>query len=294
MVDNPYGNINKASKKQLPFLSGQFWKYSIVVPDSFKNLKELVFFHSFVTNNIQTYHYAENCAKLYFDEDDLCFSSEVDKVTQTNESIYFEDFNQFPLLLTCNRIPANEKEYAIIDYGSLFQSFIELKTDKVPGMSGKYNLYEMILLYEFARSFEVTHRLYTNSNLPLSFYITILETLIGKPKSCHSPLTCKDCGAKIQQHSKISLEKHFKNYFQQFKDIRDIRHKTFHEGRYFDFSEFFSGQITDSSFDYDNNKNIQVYQHKREELECVIRILLTNELLEYHKKRVEINRTKKA
>lgn len=291
LVKNPYGDIKEASEKHLPFLNGQIWKYSIVVKDSFKNLKELVFFHSFVTNNIQTYHYAENSSKLFFDEDDLLFPSEIDKDTKTNELVYFVDFNKFPLLLSCNRIPTDDMKYSAIDYSLLFESFVELKKDRVSGVSGTYNLYEMILLYEFAKSFEVTHRLYNNANLPLSFYITILESLIGKPDSCSESLTCKDCGAEIQQHFKTSLEKHFKKYFQQFKGFREIRHKTFHGGCYFDFDEFFSGRFTDNTFDYNNNKTIQLYRHKREELECSIRILLTNELLGYHKKRSRIKKS---
>ena len=69
----------------------------------------------------------------------------------------------------------------------------------------------------------------------MSFYITILESVIGKPPTCNETLTCPKCGAQISDHTTISLEKHFINHYgERLKKLRNIRHKTFHASEYYD------------------------------------------------------------
>lgn len=277
VVRNPY-DLEGIKNGKLSFLNGQIWKYSIIIPDSYQHINDLVLFHTFVTNNSQTYHYAENSNKLSFEDDELEFGDNKNLIGEGG-SAKIVDFKKFPLLMSCNRIPESQLIFEYVDYKTSFEKFLELKTKKIKGLTGKYNLYDLISLYEFARNFEITHRLYRNTNLPLSFYITILESLIGKPEGCKIKLHCEDCGADVP-HSKVSLEKHFEKYFKQFKSFRSIRHKTFHSGSSFDFGKYFS-DLYKSKTNWTEDKILHHYRHEREEMECVIRILLTGEFFKY-------------
>ena len=277
VVKNPY-NLEEVRKGKFSLLNGQIWKYSITVPNSYQHITDLVLFHTFVTNNSQTYHYAENSNELSFEDDELEFCTDRNLIGKGGAT-KIVDFNKFPLLMNCNRIPDSQMKFEYVDYKISFEKFLELKGNKVNGLSGKYNLFDLICLYEFAKSFEITHKIYRNANLPLSFYITIIESLIGRPENCNIKLHCDDCGAEVP-HSKMSLEKHFEKYFKQFKSFRNIRHKTFHSGNYFNFSEYFSN-LCKSKTDWINDKTFHRYQHEKEEMECVIRILLTGEFYNY-------------
>jgi hypothetical protein len=186
--------------------------------------------------------------------------------------------------MNCNLLPESDQKIESVDYRTLFEMFIELKTKEIEGISGKYNLYNLISLFEYAKSFETTHKIYRNSNLAVSFYITILEALIGKPENCSAKVHCEKCRSMIP-HSKISLEKHFQNYFRQFKKFRSVRHGTYHGGKYFDFNKHFS-KLAQNKIDWTKDKKYIQYHHEREEMECVIRMLLTGELFNYYFKTV--------
>ena len=207
IVKNPYYNFKEVNKRNLNILNGTVWKYSLVIPDFYQHRNDLILFHAFITNINETYLYAENANKLWFKNDELEFFNDRNLIKKTGGYIKIVDFNKFPLLMTCNRIPESEMKFKYVNYKASFEKFLELKNRQVKGLSGKYNLYDLICLYEFARNFEITHRMYRNANLPLSFYITILESLIGKPEICNTKLHCDVCGADIQEHKKISLEK---------------------------------------------------------------------------------------
>ncbi len=286
IVENPYHSFEEISKGTLSVLNGQIWEYSLIISDSYQYTSDLVVFHSFITDNYQTYHYAENANKLLFEDDDLKFIDDRNLIKEGVGMKKVVDFNEFPLLMNCNRIPYSDMEYEYIDYKTCFDRFRELKGKRIKGISGKYDLYDLICLYAFARSFEITHRMYRNAHLPLSFYITILESLIGKPESCNAKLHCDDCGTELPSHFKTSLEQRFKRYFEQFKDFRKIRHKTFHGGSFFDFGGYLSDLVS-SKANWTDDKKFLLYQHKREEMECAIRILLTGEFHNYCRKGIK-------
>ncbi|MDA3817933.1 MAG: hypothetical protein PF486_11185, partial [Prolixibacteraceae bacterium] len=233
IVINPYSK--NIQRNNLHHINGQFWKYSLVISDNFSLSNELIQFHSFFTNNFNTYNYAENCSTLFFDDNDLEFIHNSDQV-QTHESVSIVDFNEFPVLIGCNYAENSNKEFNYINYRKAFEVFLLLKDKIVNIFNVKINLFELICLYNYARNFDYVQRLYRNSNIPLSFFITIVESIIGKPEKCSSIL-CEKCNNDIP-HSKISLEKHFKNYVEKFSDIRTIRHKTFHSGKLFDFENY--------------------------------------------------------
>jgi len=261
-----------ASKIQI--LNGsQLWRYAMAVPESFPKIKELVIFHSFITDIYQTYCYGERGGELVFDDTALSFKqgkSEI-KVT-TTEKVF--DFGKFPILLTCNRLPERDLKYEEIDYRKGFELFLKIKEEK-------NKLYDMIGLYAFSRSFEQVHNLYRNSNIPLSFYVTIMETLIGRPKSC-GMVHCEKCQNDIP-HSKVSLEQHFKAVFKRFGEIRTVRHKTFHEAASFDYWSYFF-ELLKKGVSIEEDSETRLYQDNKEEAECLIRILLTHEFLSLYRK----------
>lgn len=261
-------------------LNGQIWKHSLAIPDTFNRFDDLIIFHSFITNNYQTYHYAEK-GKILFSDEQLEFVYDITQLNNTVEKMGLVDFKNFPISVDCNFVPENKRKFKYIDYKAGFEKFIELKSTLKKSINGKYNLYNLICLFEFARSYDLAHRLFRNIHIQLSFYIAILESLIGKPESCKNILKCDKCGVELQNHSKTSLEKHFNKYFEQFKNIRNIRHKTFHGGDFFDFNEYFSNLIENKA-NWSEDEKVKLYMHKREEIECVIRVLLTCEFFDYY------------
>ena len=281
IVTNPYFDI-MLNFENLDVINSQPWAYSIAISDTYRNIKDLILFHSFITDNYSTYHYAESCHKLLFEDDKLEYVKGADLDKKIFQVI---DFSEFPLLLTCNRIASSEMKYEKIDYKNSFEKFLKLKDEKkTKGSNGKYNLYDLISLYEFARCFDRTHKLYSNSNMPISFYITIFESLIGKPENCEI-LHCDKCNQDIP-HYKISLEKHFQNHFSRYREmgeIRKIRHKTYHEGASFDLNKHIS-VLMENKCNWSEDPKYLVYTHKKEEMECLIRVLLTKELLKYIRK----------
>ena len=256
-------------------LNGQHWEYAVSVNgiENYKlSLKDLVVYHSFITHNSTTYHYAENGAKLYFEDEELTFIEDRNEIKRGDTEVC--DYSSFPILVASKYKTNPTKAY--IDYKKGFEVFLNLKEDKK-----SKKLYELIHLYEFARCFEQTHRIYTNYNISMALFITILESIIGHPERCSKTVFCDQCKQEIQ-HSIISLEQHFKNYFgSRFKSIRGIRHRTYHDGTYFDFMQHLS-QLREDGVNWVEDDKWDVYMNKRHDLEEIIRLILTREFLELY------------
>ena len=115
----------------------------------------------------------------------------------------------------------------------------------------------------------------------MSLFITILESIIGSPKYCSKTIYCDQCGQKVQ-HRVVSLEQHFKNYFgSRFKDIRGIRHGTYHEGDYFDLMQHRT-QLREKGVSWVEDDKWNLYANKRADLDNIIRIILTGEFVELY------------
>jgi len=193
--------------------------------NSFETYKDLVVFHSFISDNPKTYEFAENVTETSFEISKLNFIEDISKIDIGK--IATLDFDLFPVTTESN---TEKPKVEYINYKKAFDLFSELKlNDKTR------ELYNQICLYVFARSLESITKIYCNSYIAVSFYITILESIIGKPPTCNETLTCPKCGMQIPNHTTVSLEKHFINHYgSQFKKLRNIRHKTFHKGEYSD------------------------------------------------------------
>lgn len=198
--------------------------------NSYEIYKDLVVFHSFISDNPKTYEFAENAVETRLENSKLTFIGDISD-THIGQ-ITVVDFDSLPMATELDRKNAiwqytSQKD---INYGKAFDLFSKLKMKKKTR-----ELYNQICLYVFARSLGSIAKIYSNSYIAVSFYIAILESIIGRPPTCSEPLTCPKCGAIIPEHTTISLEKHFiKHYGKQFKEFRTIRHKTFHKGEYLD------------------------------------------------------------
>jgi hypothetical protein len=113
----------------------------------------------------------------------------------------------------------------------------------------------------------------------MSLFVTILESIIGHPKKCSKTVYCDQCTQEIE-HYVISLEQHFQNYFgSRFKDIRKLRHGTYHEGIYFDLMQHVS-QLREDRTNWAEDDKWDLYMNKRDDLVEIIRMILTSEFLE--------------
>lgn len=276
------GVLLKTIKDPFPFgakstkyliLSGQHWEYAVSlngVENQELSVKDLVVYHSFITHNSMTYHYAENAPKLDFEDKELTFIKDRNEIKRADTKVC--DYSSFPISVDSDLKHNPRKSF--IDYKKGFELFLDLKGDKK-----SKKLYELIHLYEFARCFEQTHRVYTNYNIYMSLFITILESIIGSPEYCSKTVCCDQCGQKVQ-HRVVSLEQHFKKYFgSRFKDIRRIRHRTYHDGTYFDFMQHLS-QLREKGISWVEDDRWNLYVNKRDDLDDIIRIILTREFLE--------------
>jgi len=269
-IKDPFPFDAKSTKYLM--LNGQCWEYAVSlngIENYELSLKDLIVYHSFITHNSMTYHYAENAPKLYFEDEELTFIEDRKEIKRGDTEVC--DYSSFPIPVDSDLKQNPRKSF--IDYKKGFELFLGLKTDKK-----SKKLYELIHLYEFARCFEQTHRIYTNYNISMSLFITILESIIGSPKYCSKTICCDQCRQKVQ-HRVVSLEQHFKNYFgSRFKDIRGIRHGTYHEGDYFDFMQHLT-QLREKGISWVEDDRWNLYMDKKHDLDDIIRMILTGEFL---------------
>ena len=198
--------------------------------DSYEIYKDLVVFHSFISDNPKTYEFAENVDETRIENSKLNFIGDVSDA-HIGQLITL-NFDLFPVAteLEMKKAIIQYTSHKEINYREAFNLFCKLKLK-----DETRELYNQICLYVFAKSFLSITKIYSNSYIAVSFYIAVLESMIGKPPTCSETLTCPKCGAEIPEHTTISLEKHFINHYgERFKKLRNIRHVTFHKGEYSD------------------------------------------------------------
>lgn len=197
--------------------------------ESYRVYNDLITFHSFISGDFFTYTFAETVNNSRYNDSELVFLNNVAK--KDYPKVYFVDFDTYPLLTSENI--DDEFKSQPIQYGKAFQLFRDLRNN-----DGTRNLYDQIRLFVYASTLEETNRIYKNTYMSLSFYVTILESIIGKPPECNEPLVCSKCGATISKHLIKSLEEHFKEHFPTIpRKARYIRHGTYHKAKYYDLIE---------------------------------------------------------
>jgi len=235
---------------------------------SYRLYKDLVIFHSFISDDPETYEYAEwlehaRSAKPYANSeiefiDDLMTS---DACHPCDDGLLLRecgvDFRRYPFKIIDDPqdVATGGDQFAVavperwtpLEGGSSFrlddQSLYENVDYRVAlgtfrGLRDiDVSLRNQIDLYVFTRSIWHTAQMYRNDYLSAAFYIAMLESIAGQPKACSNKIKCPQCRQEIG-HSVTSLEKHFmKTYGKWFKELRGIRHKFFHEVAHFDFAD---------------------------------------------------------
>lgn len=237
-LENGYAlNIVKSNPEMFRgfFLDiGEEYRVLLAIPHvdnkSYGVYKDLVTFHTFITGNYRTYEFAEKACETCLQNSTLTFMKHVSNNDLGKIAVF--DFDHFPFMSELQNIDSVAKYIVQTDlnYRRAFNAFSKLKLDK-----STKKLYDQICLYVFALSLESISEMYPNSNLVVTFYVAILESIIGKPETCQEPLSCPKCKTTITQHNTTSLEKHFKNHFgDQYRGMRNMRHKTVHEAAYED------------------------------------------------------------
>lgn len=226
--------------------------------------RDLVMFHSFITNEPETYRYAEYLEQIssrFFMESELDYID--DLASSEAEHPYgglcrdlSTDFERFPTLIFSDPqdiITGTKKEkaalaipeewtnlgdgiyirkddqsvYEDINYAVAFGLYRKLRSiDK--------NLRNAIDLYVFTRTLWDMARIYRNDYMSAALYIAILESVTNEPSWCKNKVICDTCGEEIPHRIK-SLEKHFSDeYGIGLKKLRGIRHDFVHNIAHFD------------------------------------------------------------
>jgi len=280
IVANPYHTYDFKSK-YTPLSGCQMWEYVVAlngINNKAFDVRDLVVFHSFVSFDYTSYYYAENSPQITFDDEYLTFVADRSIIRRGDHRIL--DYSKFPVVHG-SQYANSEPETQYIEYRKGIEVFSKLRS------SGKdlKLLYELVHLYEFARHFELTHRIYRNANLPLSLYFTILESLIGRPKSCKGKAYCEACNREIQ-HSVVSIGEHFKSFFEnKLQDVSKVRNSTYHSGTYFDFGEHISNVMKErpiTGINFTNEKQWGLYHDKKMTVQELVRILLTSRFLKVY------------
>lgn len=213
---------------------GEEYRALLAIPSvdnkSYEVYKDLVTFHTFITGNYHTYEFAEKACETFQQNSTLTLIKHVSSDDMGKITVC--DFDHFPFMSKLQNIDSIAKYIVETDlnYRRAFKTFCELKLNE-----STKKLYDQICLYVFANSLESISEIYPNSNLVVTFYVIILESIIGEPEKCREPLCCPKCKTTIPEHHIISLEKHFMNHFgDQHRGMRNTRHKTVHEAAYED------------------------------------------------------------
>jgi hypothetical protein len=214
--------------------------------DSFDTYKDLIVFHSFLTyeplslvhrihwEESETYLFAEHTSKARFED------SEIEPIDPSTLNHIGVDFDHFRVAINVGVKPV----FRYVNYRHAFSIFLGLKhnagTKKIQDQNKR--LYDQIHLWEFARHWVRMHRIYSNDYFPIAICMTILESLVGRPKRCQNKEECKKCGRPMD-HDEVSWSKHFRRKYirrlssDNIKLISAIRNDMYHRGNFFDWFE---------------------------------------------------------
>lgn len=220
--------------------------------------RDIIMFHSFICDDPETYDYSERMIQKWWGDSELEFIRETrlgrENTVSRDNRRYKRwrgiDFDRFPIIVyptakesldapPTTQANANiekhgmtfkeiEAEYEVLlSYRDAFKSFRSLK-------SSDKKLFDQMRLYVFAKSLRKFSEVYRNDHCSVALYISILESLAGRPENCTEQPKCSECG-KTLSHVHGSIDKHLVEiYGKGFKSLRKIRHKFFHESDYRD------------------------------------------------------------
>ena len=234
-------------------------------PASYNIYRRLALFHSFVSDDPETFEYAvEIGVKTTYLDSELDLTVPLSEAASTNRYQSIVDFDKFPVPVPTSatnnesylqgyreeangpEIPGNNK-CEEINYRNAFQLFVEWENSK---NNVEEKLYDGICSYVFVRSLwnlSNISLLYRNDALSVAFYIAILESIIGEPAMCDGEVKCSKCGKLPFRHHGPTWRKHFIEKLNEFESgwgdkyadtivalRNEMRHKFTHTARYDD------------------------------------------------------------
>jgi len=239
-----------------------------IFPASYNTYRNLAIFHSFVSDQKDAFWYAVEYAvkKTYVDSELLPVGNSSRKPRRTVRAMNrldSVDFDRFPMPLPTIASDDQEdlegpddtiaaeapfaNERREISYRNAFALFTELG-EIGDEDEGNY-LYDQICSYIFILSIwdiKNVRLLYANEDVSATFYIAILESILGEPDICCKKFSCEVCGRKLQDHHRQTWRDHLTEklnllesgwgdrYMDAIMKLRDRRHKFSHEATYFD------------------------------------------------------------
>jgi hypothetical protein len=220
-------------------------------PESFNIYRNLAVFHSFVSDDPETYQYTtERAIREVLPQSEL---------NAPDDSV--QDYNRFimpiPILDNEDLIdseeeyvePPFENGFREICYRDAFEFFSQLENSKE---KKRVQLHNIIFSYVFIRGiWDISNipLVYKNEDLSATFYFAILEGIIGEPPKCDQEFTCIPCNKKLQPHYKIGWREHLTlklndlesgwgdKYTNSIMALRDNRNKFAHGASYRDVSK---------------------------------------------------------
>jgi len=277
-------------------------------PESYKVYRKLVFFHSFVSDDPETFEYSvERAIKEPYQDSEFTY------IDDPTDGIDFDRFPvPVPILPHDNQYSFTNKDadqqpevpfdndYQAIDYKKAFQHFSESEGSKE---QLRRQLYNQICSYVFIRGlWDISNigLLYKNEDLSATFFIAILESVFGEPDKCDGELKCTKCGKIVSGHNNMTWREYLNIklndlesgwgdvYVDAIIDIREGRHRFAHTASYMDIlqelwnihdKEYYYGERLSES-DLKKEESLFTDRDKLDILERTVRKGLARKLLE--------------
>ncbi len=276
-------------------------------PESFNIYRNLAVFHSFLSDDPETYQYTvERAIREVLPSSELIAIDGIFHATDysrfmmpipilSNENI--TDFEEYVGLFF-------ENGYREICYRNAFEFFSSLENSED---EKRVQLHNMIFSYVFIRGiWDVSNipLVYKNEDLSVTFYFAILEGILGEPPKCDQEFTCRPCNKKLQPHYKIGWREHLTlklnnlesgwgdRFVKSIMELRDNRNHFAHGASYRDVSKklrdildkkYYAGQGLNKT-DLVRETNLATLNEKIEILERTVRkVLIGFFISEYEK-----------
>jgi hypothetical protein len=221
-------------------------------PESFNIYRNLAVFHSFVSDDPETYQYTTERAIR-----EVLPGSELNAPEGSFQAL---DYNRFtmPIPILSSEDLTDFEEYVEPPFGNGSQEICY--RDSFEFFSGLENsenkkrvqLHNMIFSYVFIRGiWDISNisLIYENEDLIATFYLAILEGILGEPPKCDQEFTCIPCNKKLQPHYKIEWREYLTlklnnlesgwgdRYINSIMALRDNRNRFAHGASYWDVSK---------------------------------------------------------
>jgi len=253
----PLPQIFEAYHRKIPLQHEALLALPYFDQSSYNVWRDLVMFHSFISDFPATYEHAELAQRRDFENSELTFvdypSNPPLDSRRYPRTIDFDRFDvaawdpndilpkkepelseaEIEVLRSQGMVWSNIEPAILrhVEYRRAFHAFTALK-------SARKRLYNQIRLFVFTRSIWSIMEVYRNDYASVAFYMAILEPIAGRPSKCSEQFECSKCKRRLPPHDVVSLEEHFIGRFGgEFSGLRQMRHKFSHSADWLKIAE---------------------------------------------------------